>query len=110
MALSIAASKRSFQRILWTRRRFRGIKGKKTAIRADYYSNPNRLLGAAEQNRTVDTRIFSPLLYRLSYSGADGTFIADPSGPVNQNDPKTEALTDTVARRALTARERGCYY
>ena len=24
---------------------------------------------AAEQNRTVDTRIFSPLLYRLSYSG-----------------------------------------
>ncbi len=24
---------------------------------------------AAEQNRTVDTRIFSPLLYQLSYSG-----------------------------------------
>ena len=26
-------------------------------------------MDAAEQNRTVDTRIFSPLLYRLSYSG-----------------------------------------
>jgi hypothetical protein len=27
------------------------------------------VIRAAEQNRTVDTRIFSPLLYRLSYSG-----------------------------------------
>ena len=26
---------------------------------------------AAEQNRTADTWIFSPLLYQLSYSGAD---------------------------------------
>ena len=25
--------------------------------------------GASGQNRTVDTRIFSPLLYRLSYRG-----------------------------------------
>ena len=28
-----------------------------------------RIIGAARQNRTVDTRIFSPLLYRLSYRG-----------------------------------------
>ena len=30
-------------------------------------------LGAETQNRTGDTRIFSPLLYRLSYLGAGGT-------------------------------------
>ncbi len=30
---------------------------------------PQAVFRAAEQNRTVDTRIFSPLLYRLSYSG-----------------------------------------
>ena len=28
--------------------------------------------GAQGQNRTVDTRIFSPLLYRLSYLGPSG--------------------------------------
>ena len=28
--------------------------------------------GASGQNRTVDTRIFSPLLYRLSYRGMNG--------------------------------------
>ena len=26
-------------------------------------------IGAQERNRTTDTRIFSPLLYRLSYLG-----------------------------------------
>ena len=29
----------------------------------------NRIYGASGQDRTVDTRIFSPLLYRLSYRG-----------------------------------------
>ena len=28
--------------------------------------------GASGRNRTADTRIFSPLLYRLSYRGKDG--------------------------------------
>ncbi len=28
--------------------------------------------GASAQNRTVDTRIFSPLLYQLSYRGIIG--------------------------------------
>ena len=28
--------------------------------------------GASGQNRTVDTRIFSPLLYQLSYRGING--------------------------------------
>jgi hypothetical protein len=32
--------------------------------------NQNKEVGAEEQNRTVDTRIFSPLLYLLSYLGA----------------------------------------
>ncbi len=29
------------------------------------------LYGAQRQNRTADTRIFSPLLYRLSYLGKE---------------------------------------
>ena len=32
--------------------------------------------GAQGQNRTVDTRIFSPLLYRLSYLGIDYLLLA----------------------------------
>ena len=35
-----------------------------------------RIFGASAQNRTVDTRIFSPLLYQLSYRG----MIGDPDG------------------------------
>ena len=31
-----------------------------------------RILGASGRNRTNDTRIFSPLLYRLSYRGKSG--------------------------------------
>ncbi len=30
------------------------------------------IYGGRGQNRTVDTRIFSPLLYRLSYPAKDG--------------------------------------
>jgi hypothetical protein len=32
-----------------------------------------KLSGAEGQNRTGDTRIFSPLLYRLSYLGPNNT-------------------------------------
>ena len=35
-----------------------------------------RISGASGRNRTIDTRIFSPLLYRLSYRGK----IGDPDG------------------------------
>ena len=35
----------------------------------DFCPNPFLLAGAETQNRTGDTRIFSPLLYRLSYLG-----------------------------------------
>ena len=31
-----------------------------------------RIFGAFGRNRTIDTRIFSPLLYRLSYKGKIG--------------------------------------
>ncbi len=37
----------------------------------------NRLIGAQGQNRTADTGIFSPLLYRLSYLGV-GIFAPIP--------------------------------
>src|SRR5581483_5045448 len=42
--------------------------------------------GAQGQNRTADTRIFSPLLYRLSYLGAgSGTgFLEEPQRPVQR--------------------------
>ena len=33
--------------------------------------------GAEEQNRTVDTRIFSPLLYQLSYLGTGMSGVKD---------------------------------
>ena len=43
--------------------------------------------GASAQNRTVDTRIFSPLLYQLSYRGngdPDGTRTAVTGRHSNQ--------------------------
>ena len=33
--------------------------------------------GGSEWNRTIDTRIFSPLLYRLSYRAINGGFDGD---------------------------------
>ena len=33
------------------------------------FSDENGILGAQTRNRTADTRIFNPLLYRLSYLG-----------------------------------------
>ena len=42
--------------------------------------------GAEAQNRTGDTRIFSPLLYRLSYLGAE-SIVAIDSVSVKQLHP-----------------------
>ena len=39
--------------------------GKVALYRVSYI----RICGASGRNRTIDTRIFSPLLYRLSYRG-----------------------------------------
>ena len=40
------------------------------------------LVGAAGRNRTTDTGIFSPLLYRLSYRGIKNLFLWKTSKPV----------------------------
>ncbi len=40
--------------------------------------------GAEGRNRTIDTRIFSPLLYRLSYLGISKYFIPNPGGLSNE--------------------------
>ena len=45
------------------------IKNKKSTI--------NIINGGSEWNRTTDTRIFSPLLYRLSYRATYGGFDGD---------------------------------
>ena len=54
-----------------------------------YYRNLcgtcNKTFGASGRNRTIDTRIFSPLLYRLSY----GTIMAVWTGL----EPATSAVT-----------------
>ena len=42
---------------------------------------------AANGNRTHDTRIFSPLLYQLSYSGATRRFIPGDRKKVNTKRP-----------------------
>ena len=47
--------------------------------------------GASGQNRTVDTRIFSPLLYRLSYRGIMATRIG--------LEPTTSAVTGRHSNR-----------
>jgi hypothetical protein len=41
----------------------------RTPSRPENISAHNRKIGAQGRNRTTDTRIFSPLLYRLSYLG-----------------------------------------
>ncbi len=45
-----------------------GFKTKKACINAGFLNG-----GARRRNRTTDTRIFNPLLYRLSYPG-DGRY------------------------------------
>ncbi len=49
--------------------KFMIIFDKKRDIRHSYIP-----LSAVGQNRTVDTRIFSPLLYRLSYNGDNESY------------------------------------
>ena len=43
------------------------------------------LTGASDRNRTNDTGIFSPLLYRLSYRGISGAIIPAPSRAILTN-------------------------
>ena len=43
--------------------------------------------GASDRNRTNDTGIFSPLLYRLSYRGITGAFVPAPSQLLSELGP-----------------------
>ena len=47
--------------------------------------NPLISYGAQRQNRTADTRIFNPLLYRLSYLGEAKVVITKASVRVKKN-------------------------
>ena len=47
----------------------RVLKNKKSCLKKQDFL----VYGASAQNRTVDTRIFSPLLYQLSYRGIMAT-------------------------------------
>ena len=44
--------------------------------------------GASDRNRTNDTGIFSPLLYRLSYRGITGAFVPAPSRILMNRGPR----------------------
>ena len=48
--------------------------------------------GASGRNRTNDTRIFSPLLYRLSYRGMSGTDVPEVATQ-NGLEPSTSSVT-----------------
>ncbi len=49
-----------------------------------YRMSYTRIFGASGRNRTNDTRIFSPLLYQLSYRG--GYFSSSPKGAKKNGD------------------------
>ena len=59
------------------------IFNKKRDIRHSYIP-----LSAVGQNRTVDTRIFSPLLYRLSYNGVTEAILSVFPNYVNRKHRK----------------------
>ena len=46
--------------------------------------------GASDRNRTNDTGIFSPLLYRLSYRGITGAFVPAPSRTLMNRGPRKD--------------------
>ena len=53
------------------------------------------LTGASDRNRTNDTGIFSPLLYRLSYRGISGAIIPAPSHSYFKRGPR-ESLRSKI--------------
>ena len=56
--------------------------------------------GASDRNRTNDTGIFSPLLYRLSYRGITGAFVPAPSRILmNRGPPQRSAKQRFVGKR-----------
>ena len=67
------------------------LKKRLSYLERRYYHN-----GAAGRNRTADTRIFSPLLYRLSYRGKKK--VATPIG----FEPTISAVTGRHVNRYTT--------
>ena len=56
--------------------------------------------GASDRNRTNDTGIFSPLLYRLSYRGITGAFVPAPSQILSElGPPQRSAKQRFVGKR-----------
>ena len=62
--------------------------------RSCFASLPDKRLtfrrGASDRNRTNDTGIFSPLLYRLSYRGITGAFVPAPSRTLMNRGPRKD--------------------
>ena len=58
--------------------------GEKEKVLHDFRS------GASDRNRTNDTGIFSPLLYRLSYRGITGAFVPAPSRTLMNRGPRKD--------------------
>ena len=58
--------------------------GKKEKVSQDFRR------GASDRNRTNDTGIFSPLLYRLSYRGITGAFVPAPSRILMNRGPRKD--------------------
>ena len=48
------------------------------------------------QNRTADTRIFSPLLYQLSYLAATSRKLIGPRAPNQLRSPCVAVITDLI--------------
>ena len=74
-----------------------------------YRTKPNTVagLGAEAQNRTGDTRIFSPLLYRLSYLGIEAKslkvgdnlatkFLFTPAGSTSSNSAMASSCIPSI--------------
>ena len=57
-------------------------------IKNVFFTKNTQENGASDRNRTNDTGIFSPLLYRLSYRGISGAIIPAPSHSYFKRGPR----------------------
>ena len=59
-------------------------------IKSVFFTKNTQENGASDRNRTNDTGIFSPLLYRLSYRGITGAFVPAPSRTLMNRGPRKD--------------------
>ena len=69
-------------------------------------TTPLKFYGAQSRNRTSDTWIFSPLLYRLSYLGKSKSVYKEFTPTCQAKNPHL----DTLAPACLCHTELSCYY